>query len=113
MQNFKFSHKLVIIVRCPLYTKGQGTLDHGGGELVGENFMVGQIFEELAKEESEAYTMDERKHSKPSSPNWKPWCVIDSKHSKCAPIIGWKQLEQLWCAAQSANQKIQSHPKHD
>jgi hypothetical protein len=35
-----------------LSIKGQGTLHHKGGELVGENFMVGQIFEELVKEEA-------------------------------------------------------------
>ncbi len=89
MQNFGFNHKLVIIVWCPLSTKRQGTLHHKGGELVGENFMVGQIFEELDEEEGEAYTMDERRHSKPFSPNWKLWCVMDSKHNKCAPIIRW------------------------
>jgi len=27
-------------------------LDHGGGELMGENFMVGQILEEFFKEEA-------------------------------------------------------------
>jgi hypothetical protein len=45
MQNFEFSHKFVAIVLRPLSTKGQGTLDHEGDELVGGNFMVGQIAE--------------------------------------------------------------------
>jgi hypothetical protein len=40
-----------------------------GGELVGENFMVGQIFEDFFEEEGEINTMDGRRHSKPSSPN--------------------------------------------
>ncbi len=62
-------------------------MDHGGGELVGENFMVGQIFDALVKKESKACTMDGRRRLKPSSPNWKPWCVMDSKHNKCAPIV--------------------------
>jgi len=48
-----------------------------------ENFMVGQIFEELIEEKGEAYTMDGRRCSKPSSPNLKPWCVMDSKYSYC------------------------------
>jgi hypothetical protein len=38
---------------------------------------------------------------------------MDSKHSKCDPIVKWKQLGWLWCGAQGANQKIWSHPKHD
>jgi len=45
-------------------------LDYGGGELVRENFMVGQIFEELVKEKGETYTMDGRRHSKLHGPNW-------------------------------------------
>ncbi len=45
MQNFEFSHKFVAIVWRPLSTKGQGTLDHEGGELVGGNFMVCYITE--------------------------------------------------------------------
>ncbi len=113
MQNFGFSHKFVMIVWHPLTTKGQGTLHHKGGELVRENFMVGKCFEELAEEEGKVYTMDERRHSKPSSPNWKLQCVMDSKHNKCAPIIGWRQSGWLWCGAQGANQKIWSLPKHD
>ncbi len=40
------------MVWCLLLTKKEGTLDHGGGELVGENFMVGQIFEEFFEEEA-------------------------------------------------------------
>jgi hypothetical protein len=27
----------------------------------------------------------------------KPWCVMDSKHNKCVPIVKWKQLRWLWC----------------
>jgi hypothetical protein len=49
---------------------------------VGENFMVGQIFEELVEEDNEACTMDGIRHSKPFGPNWKLWCVMDSKHNK-------------------------------
>jgi hypothetical protein len=71
MQNFKCSHKLVTMVWCPLFTKGQGALNHEGGELVGENFMVGQIFEKLIKEEGKSYNMDGRRCLKPFSPNWK------------------------------------------
>jgi hypothetical protein len=72
--------------------KGQGALDHKGGELVGEKFMVNQILEELVKEKGETFTMDGKRHSKPFSPNWKPCCVMDSKHSKCVPIVKWSQL---------------------
>jgi hypothetical protein len=50
--------------------------------------------------------MDGRRHLKPSSPNWKSWYVMDSKHSKCDPIVKWKPLGWLWCGAQGANQKI-------
>jgi hypothetical protein len=53
-----------------LSTKGQGTLDHGGGELVGKKFMVGQILEEFFKGESKINTMDGRRHSKPYRPNF-------------------------------------------
>jgi hypothetical protein len=38
------------MVWCLLSTKGQGALDHGGVELVGENFMVNQILEKLVEE---------------------------------------------------------------
>jgi hypothetical protein len=48
-----------------LSIKGQGTLDHGGGELVGENFVVDQILKELVKEKGEACTMDGKRLSKP------------------------------------------------
>ncbi len=58
------------MVWCPLSTNGQGTLDHGGGELVGENFMVGQILEEFIKGEGKINTMDGRRCSKPFSPNF-------------------------------------------
>jgi hypothetical protein len=83
MQNFEFSHKFVAMVQCPSSTKGQGALEHKNGELVGENFMVNQILKELVEEKGKAYTMDGRRCSKPSRPNWKPWCVMDSKHNKC------------------------------
>jgi hypothetical protein len=49
---------------------------------VGENFMVGQSFEELVEEDNEACTMDGIRHSKPFGPDWKLWCVMDSKHNK-------------------------------
>jgi hypothetical protein len=75
---------------------------------MGENFMVGQIFKKLIEEKSEACTMDGKRQLKPSSPNWKPWCLMDSNHNKCVPILEW-----LWCGAQGANQKIQLHPKHN
>jgi hypothetical protein len=86
--------------------KGQGALDHEGGELVGKKFMMGQIFEELVKKKGKACTMDGRKCSKPYSPNWKLWCVMDSKHNKCVLVVGWRQLGWSWCVAQGANQKI-------
>jgi hypothetical protein len=38
-----------------------------------KNFMLGQIFKEFFQEEGEINTMDGRRHSKPSSPNWKLW----------------------------------------
>jgi hypothetical protein len=69
---------------------------------VKENFMMGQILEELVEEKREGYTMDGRRHLKPF-PNWKPWCVMDSKHSKCVPIDGWSQSGWLWCGVQGAN----------
>jgi U3 small nucleolar RNA-associated protein 14 len=90
MQNFRFNHKLVVMVLCLLSTKGQGAIYHRGGEIVGENFMMGQIFEELVEEKNKACTMDGKRHSKPSSPNWKLWCVMDSKHNKCALVVEWK-----------------------
>ncbi len=49
MQNFNFSHKLVAMVWCPLFTKGQGALDHEGGKLVGKKFMVGQFLKNWLK----------------------------------------------------------------
>jgi hypothetical protein len=66
---------------------------------------MGQILKKLVEEKGEACTMDGKRQSKPFSPNWKPWCVMDSKHNKCVPIVGW-----LWCGAQGVNKKIQSHP---
>jgi hypothetical protein len=36
---------------------------------MGENFMVGQILEKLVEEKNKVYTMDGRRHSKPSRPN--------------------------------------------
>ncbi len=65
--------------------------------------MVGLILKKLVKEKNKACTMDGRRHSKPSRPNYKPWCVMDSKQRKCAPIVGWKQLGWLWCGAQGVN----------
>ncbi len=88
-------------------------MDHKGGKLVRENFMVGQILKKLVEEKGKTYTMDERKCSKPFKPNWNPWCVMDSKHIKCPPIVRWGQSRWLWCGAQIVNQKIQSHPKSD
>ncbi len=78
------------MVWCLLFIEGQGALDHGGGKVVREIFMVGQIFEVLIKEKGEACTMNGRRCSKPYSPNWKLWFVMDSKHNKCAPIVGWR-----------------------
>ncbi len=75
--------------------------------------MVGQILKELVEKSGKACTIDEKKPSKPFNPNWKPWCGMDSKHNKCVPIVGWRQSWWLWCGAQGANQKIQSHPKHN
>jgi hypothetical protein len=54
-----------------LSTRGQGALDHGGGKLVGENFMVGQILKEFLEKEGEISTMDGRRCLKPFGPNWK------------------------------------------
>jgi hypothetical protein len=47
MQDFKYNYKLMAMVYSPLSTKGQDTLDHGNGKLVGQNFMVGQIHKEF------------------------------------------------------------------
>jgi hypothetical protein len=58
--------------------------------------MVGQILKKLVEKEGKACTMDGRRHLKPFGPNWKPWCVMDSKHNKCAPIVGWRQSWWLW-----------------
>jgi hypothetical protein len=68
-------------------------LDHRNGEIVGENFMVGQILEEFVEEKGEACTMDGRRCSKPSRPNWKPWCVMDSKHNNC--VMHKVQIERF------------------
>jgi len=88
-------------------------LDHEGGKLVGKKFMVGQNFEELVLKKDETCTMDGRRRSKLSNPNWKLWCGMDSKHNKCVPIVGWKQSKWLLCVVKGANQKIQLHPKHN
>ncbi len=98
------------MVWCPLSTKGQGVLDDGGGKLVGENFMVGQIFEELVKEKGFAPWIKEG--------TWNLLaqivsCGMNYKHSKCVPIVRWRQLGWLWCGVQGVNRKIRSHPKHD
>jgi hypothetical protein len=65
-------------------------VDHRDGKLVGKKFMVGQIPEELVEEEGEACTMNGRRRLKPFGPNWKLWCVMDSKHNKCVPIVKWR-----------------------
>jgi hypothetical protein len=52
-----------------IHKKGQGALDHKGGKLVGETFMVGQILKTLVEEKGETCTMDGRRCSKPSNPN--------------------------------------------
>jgi hypothetical protein len=84
------------MVSCPLSTKRQGALDHKNGELVGENFMVDQILEKLVEEKGEACTMDGRRFSKPSHPNWKPSCVMDSKHIKCVVHkVRMKRFDQI------------------
>jgi hypothetical protein len=101
------------MVWCLLSTKRQGALDHKGGKLVGENFMVGQIFEELVEEKGEASPWMEKRPLKPYSPNWKLWCVMDSKHNKCALIVRWRQSKWLLCGVQRVNWKIWLHPKHD
>ncbi len=72
-------------------------MDHGGGGLLGENFMVCQIFETFLEEEGKISTMDGKRRSKPFSPNWKSLCVMDFKQNKCAPIVGRKQSGWLWC----------------
>jgi hypothetical protein len=41
---------------CP--QKDEGTLDHGGDGLVGQNFMVGQILKEFLEEEGKMSTTD-------------------------------------------------------
>ncbi len=38
---------------------------------------------------------------------------MNYKHSKCVPIVRWRQLGWLWCGVQGVNRKIRSHPKHD
>jgi hypothetical protein len=88
-------------------------MDHKGGKIVGNFFIMGQNFKELVEKEGEICTMDGRRHLKHFGPNWKLWCVMDSKHNKCVPIVGWRQLWWLWCGVHGVNQKIISHPKHD
>jgi hypothetical protein len=66
-------------------------MDQGGGELVRENFMVGQNFKESVEKEGKTCTMDGRRCLKAFGPNLKPWYIMDSKHNKCAPIVGWRQ----------------------
>jgi len=60
-------------------------LDHKGGELVRNFFVVGHTFENFIKKEGEACTMDGKKSS-----NWKLWHVMGFRHNECAPIVGWK-----------------------
>jgi hypothetical protein len=67
----------------------------------------------LVKEKGKDCTMDGRRRLKPFSLNCKLWWVMDSKHKKCAPIVGWRWSWWLWCGAQGANRKIWSHPKHN
>ncbi len=74
-ENFRYNHKLIVVVWCPLSIKREGALDHGGGGLMGENFMVGQIFEEFLEEEGKTNTMDGRKRLKPSNPYYKSWLL--------------------------------------
>ncbi len=47
------------MVWYPLLPRGQGTLDHGGDKIMGENFMLGQIFEKKGKI---SITMDGKRH---------------------------------------------------
>jgi hypothetical protein len=70
--------------------------------------MVGQIFKELVEGKGEACTINGKRHLKPSSPNWNLWCIMDSKHSKSAPIIGWRQLgwSLVWCARSELKDSI-------
>jgi hypothetical protein len=74
--------------------------------------MVGQIFEELIEEKGEASPWMEKRPLKLYNPNWKLWCVMDSKHNKCALIVRWRQSKWLLCGVQRVNFKIRSHPKH-
>ncbi len=67
-------------------------MDHEGGELVGKKFMVGQILKESIEKKSKTCTTDGKRCSKPFGPNLKLWCIMDSKHDKCVPIVGWRQL---------------------
>ncbi len=55
--------------------------------------MVGQILEELVEKKGKACTMNGRKCAKPSRPNWKPGCVMDSKHNKC--VVHKVQIERF------------------
>jgi hypothetical protein len=61
MQGFRCNIKLVAMVWSPLSIKGQGTLDHRGGGLVGQSFMVGQIHRNIL-EEVETSIMDKSGH---------------------------------------------------
>ncbi len=83
----------------PLSTKGQGVLDHEGGGLVGQNFIVRKNFKFKKKKEGKSNTMDGRRHLKPFHPNLKLWCVMDAKHDKCVPIIRYRLSGWLWCGA--------------
>ncbi len=63
-----------------------------------ENFMVGQIFEELVEEKGETCTMDGRRQSKPFGPNWKLWCVINSKHNNVIHCqVETIKVVMVWC----------------
>jgi hypothetical protein len=64
-------------------------------EVCGKKIHGGPNFQRISQKKGEISTMDVRRRSKPSSPNWKPWHLMDSKHKKCVPIIRWKQLGWL------------------
>ncbi len=68
MQDFKCNYKLIIMMWNLLSTKGQGVLDHEGGELVGQNFMVGQILKEFCEEKGNTSTINGKKVLKTFSP---------------------------------------------
>jgi len=74
-------------------------LDHEGGGLVGQNFIMGKKFQIVFEKEGKISTMDGRKHSKPFCLDWKLWHLMDSKHEKCVPIIRYRLSRWLWRGA--------------